>query len=73
MCYFIFIIFSYVIIIFKNTHFFQSKLNWMKSKNGDLVISCITNTEDVQLWHTTDSSPYITIPRDIINSSMNVI
>ncbi|VVC35687.1 WD40/YVTN repeat-like-containing domain,WD40 repeat, conserved site,WD40 repeat,WD40-repeat-containing [Cinara cedri] len=55
-----------------NTNSSISNLKWLKSKNGDSVISCITNTEDVQLWYTTDSSPYITISRDTISNSMNL-
>lgn len=51
---------------------FKSNLRWLKNKNEDTIISCITHTEDLQLWHTTDSSPYITIPRDTISQSMNV-
>jgi len=52
--------------------FLKSNLRWLKNKNDDSIISCVTHTEDVQLWHTTDSSPYSIIPRDTISSSMNV-
>lgn len=55
-----------------NTNSSVAKLRWFKNKNEDSIISCVTHTEDVQLWHTTDSSPYSIIPRDTISSSMNV-
>jgi len=63
-----------LIILFINicVYFLKANLRWFKNKNDDSIISCVTHTEDVQLWHTTDSSPYSIIPRDTISSSMNV-
>lgn len=55
-----------------NTNSSISNLRWLKNKNEDSIISCITHTEDVQLWHTTDSSPYVSILRQKISSSMNI-
>lgn len=55
-----------------NEQFFKANLRWFKNKNDDSIISCVTHTEDVQLWHTTDSTPYSIIPRDTISNSMNV-
>lgn len=50
----------------------KRNLRWLKNKNNDSVISCITHTEDVQLWHTTDALPYIIIPRDTVGKAMHV-
>ncbi|XP_027854042.2 WD repeat-containing protein 89 [Aphis gossypii] len=55
-----------------NTNSSIALLSWFKNKNDDSIISCVTHTEDVQLWHTTDSSPYSIIPRETISSSMNI-
>lgn len=55
-----------------NTNSSVSSLKWLKNENQDSVISCITHTEDLQLWYTTGSSPYIIISRDTISNSMNI-
>ncbi|XP_050419901.1 WD repeat-containing protein 89 [Adelges cooleyi] len=55
-----------------NTNSSVSMLNWLKDENEDWIISCVTHTEDLQLWHTTDSEPFTTVPRDTISKSMNI-
>ncbi|XP_050538555.1 WD repeat-containing protein 89 [Daktulosphaira vitifoliae] len=55
-----------------NTNSSVSILNWLKDKCEDWIFSCITHTEDLQLWHTTDSKPCISILRNAISKSMNI-
>lgn len=52
--------------------FLKQFLKWLKNKNGDSIISCITHSEDFQLWNLDDSSPYLTISRNTISRSMSV-
>ena len=52
--------------------YLQEKICWFVEENTNDILSCITHTEDLQLWTSDGVSPFLQFSRDKICHSMQV-
>lgn len=49
-----------------NTESSVEKISWLSLDRNDDIVSCITHSQDLQLWHHDDASPFMQFGRDSI-------
>lgn len=52
--------------------FFQEKIGWFVQENSSDMLSCITHTENLQLWTSDGAYPFLQFSRDKICHAMQV-
>ncbi|PSN36389.1 WD repeat-containing protein 89 [Blattella germanica] len=53
-----------------NTESSVEKIHWFAHGDGDHSLSCITHTQDLQLWRLDGAAPYLRFDRESISKSM---